>query len=397
MTSDCPAKTELGPVVPRWFGDCRNGFDGIWLRQQWLECFDASPSGSIFAHPDWALSPVVGRKTVPVVYARCPNGSEDSAKLSSVAVLMPKTITLQPLPRLPWRVRLHGQRMIGNNLLGSNDAATANRFVEELLQWLGSRELETDCVLFEDLEVDSPLWNALMEVNVEKRVVVVQPLEPQVHHWICFPENPTDYWNQFSPKTRSNLRRRARRMPCRFRCFTDAGQVPEFLRQAHQVSQRSWQGKRLGVRIHDTPEERRAFEFLANHGALRSYLLEQDGVAIAFFFGIQWKGCFVFEETGYDAALAGVSPGTVLFVRLLEDLVTRDSPKLFDFGYGDGEHKRLFANRQTVSGPILIAPRRWRPMLALSSDQFRQRFMRILRQRLKNSRWMRWLRKWYRE
>src|SRR5207249_4733299 len=111
-------------------------------------------------------------------------------------------------------------------------------------------------------------------------------------------------------------------------------QVDEFLDQAHRVSRQSWQAKRLGVRIRNTPEERAYYEFLASQGALRSYVLEHRGRPVAFEFGIQWNGRFVFEETGYDAAFAGHSPGTVLLFRILEDLIARDTPELLDFGYG---------------------------------------------------------------
>jgi CelD/BcsL family acetyltransferase involved in cellulose biosynthesis len=86
---------------------------------------------------------------------------------------------------------------------------------------------------------------------------------------------------------------------------------------------------------------------------------------VAFEFGTQWQGTYVAEETGYDRALAECSPGTVLLYRYLDDLISRDPPRRLDFGPGDGEYKRLVANRQTLSGGVLLLPHRLRSSLAL--------------------------------
>src|SRR5439155_10462813 len=121
------------------------------------------------------------------------------------------------------------------------------------------------------------------------------------------------------------------------------------------------------------------YEFLASQGALRAYVLEQNERPLAFEVGVQWKGCFVLEETAYDSAYAPQSPGTVLLFRILQDLVARDTPRLVDFGFGDGEYNRLFANQQTVSGSVLLLPRRLRPMLAVWVERFRRSMSRGFR------------------
>jgi CelD/BcsL family acetyltransferase involved in cellulose biosynthesis len=148
--------------------------------------------------------------------------------------------------------------------------------------------------------------------------------------------------------------------------------VAEFLHKAHQVSKRSWQAKRLGIRITNDPAHRKRLEVLASLGALRSYLLEHEGDPLAFVLGIQWKGCFLFEETGYHSGYKKWSPGTVLLFRLLEDLTVRDTPRLVDFGFGDAQYKRSFANRETLSGPVLLVPRSLRPMAVMWLNRVRQ-------------------------
>jgi hypothetical protein len=393
-----PAAPDCSPGYgePLWLGRAAADPRGDAALQAWRECLEQTPDGSVYLDPDLVLALPPPEGGTPSVYARWRRDTAGAGRLECLAALVRKTVRLQPIPGLPWRVVLHGQRLLGNQLLGDQGEASAQAFVRELIRWLSEGGPDAACVLFEDLEVDGPLWQALANAGRDRRVLVVYPGVPQPHHWIEFPDPPAAYWQQMSPKTRANLRRRARKgRPVLTRvCRPDA--VAAFLEQAHEISRRSWQAKRLGVRIHNSPEERHFFEALAARGALRSYLLEQEGRPAAFLVGVQWKDTFVFEETGYDLGLAGVSPGTVLFVRLLEDLVAQDPPRRFDFGSGDGEHKRLFANRQTLSGPVLLVRRRWPVAPALWAVQARGRLVQGVRAALKRLRLQTRLRQRYR-
>jgi CelD/BcsL family acetyltransferase involved in cellulose biosynthesis len=383
-------------LEPLWLGGAAGDPRGEAALQSWRECLEHTPGGSIYVDPDLVLGLPLPEGGTPAVYARWRPGAGGADRLACLAALVRKTVRLQPIPGLPWRVALRSQRLVGNQLLGEEQEASAPAFVGELVRWLAEGGPDTACVLFEDLEFDAPLWKALANAGRDRRVLVFYPDAPQPHHWIDFPDRPADYWEQFSPKTRANLRRRARKgRPVLTRvCRPDA--VAAFLKQAQEISRRSWQAKRLGVRIHNSPEERQFFESLAARGALRSYLLEQEGRPAAFLVGLQWQGDFLFEETGYDLELAGVSPGTVLFVRLLEDLVAHDPPRRFDFGSGDGDHKRLFANRQTLSGPVLLVGRRWPAVPVLWVVQARRRLVQGARAALKWLRIRRRLRQRYR-
>jgi CelD/BcsL family acetyltransferase involved in cellulose biosynthesis len=88
---------------------------------------------------------------------------------------------------------------------------------------------------------------------------------------------------------------------------------------------------------------------------------------------VQWKGCFITEETGYDQGYASHSPGRVLYYRVIQDLVERNSPRLMSMGFGDAEYKEIWANKQSLSGPVMLVRRSMRPMLAMRFEQCRRK------------------------
>jgi CelD/BcsL family acetyltransferase involved in cellulose biosynthesis len=217
------------------------------------------------------------------------------------------------------------------------------------------------------------------KVDGKQGVAVFYPSPPQPHWWIEFPDRPDQYWKQLSGETRRNLRKNTNRLKHAVRSFTAVADVPELLEKAHRISRQSWQAKRLGLRVRNDSQEVRLWESIASLGALRSYVLEQDGQPLAFQLALQWKGCLVLEETGYDAAYRNCSPGSVLTFRILEDLIARDTPRLIDFGFGDAPYKGSLCNRQTLSGPVYLVRRSWRPMTVMWLGQIRSTLSQRLR------------------
>jgi Acetyltransferase (GNAT) domain len=379
---------------PRWISEPRQALDGSAFLQSWRQRVAKAGAGSIYLHPDFLLfSP---RKRESLIYVR-PGADHDAGAFASLAAFCPKSIHIGRKDILPGLLSLRGMMLWANQFLGSSDRASARAFVDDLVRWLNARQTGVECIYIEDLEVDSPLRTALDEVGAEGRASVWCPSQPEPHWWVEFPQPAKDYWKRFSGKSWSDVRSKARKLKHRVATFTRAEQVPEFLAKAHEVSKQSWQARRLGLRMTNTPEQKWFYDFLAAQGALRSYILEQDGKPLAFECGIQWGGCFTFEETGYDRAYAQQSPGMVLMLRVLEDLVARDAPALCDFGYGDAPYKRLFGTRQTASGPVMLVRRGLRPAAVLGLQKLGRGLIRGSRAALNRIRLLTRLRSRYRK
>ena len=138
---------------------------------------------------------------------------------------------------------------------------------------------------------------------------------------------------------------------------------------ASRVSAKSWQAKQIGVRVRTDEDQLAFFESLAGVNALRSYVLISDGVPVAFMLGHQWNKVYVVEEIGYDAAYADFSPGTVLMVEAIDDLLDTDRPESIDFGFGDAVYKRIFANSSSQAANLLLVSRKLKAQGTLLVDK----------------------------
>jgi hypothetical protein len=313
----------------------------------------------------------------------------------SFAVLAPTALSLSLLPGLA-RPALHitGLHLVGNMIAGRPHAGTTDQLVAAI-----SRLVETGqapFVFFEVVHEDSPLWKALSAFDGASGPCL-RPLVPAQPHWrIDFPSPASDYWNMFTRKSKYNLRRLSRLLEHELVCYREPDQVSELVAQATAVSKRSWQGRRHGLRVNESPAFHQYWRRLAALGAMRCYVLRHQGAPAAFALGVQWQDQYLFEETAFDTALAHLSPGRVLLFRMLQDLIETETPRVFDFGYGDGEYKQFFGNAQTRSQGFLLTPSSVKWRLALGLHETSRKSRDYLRQSLSALGLWRWLRRRYR-
>ena len=328
------------------YGSLRTASPGSW-REAWRELVEHSPGCSIELHPDLVVNQAGGHAPA-LLYI-----DQQGRMVGTMAVLVPKELRLFSHPGVSWLGRLQGYRLAGNQLLGCADRAAADRFLDAVRLYLGQDG--ADCLYIEDLDHDTPLWQALRDRMDDASLTIAQPRPSQPHWRIRFPRPAGDYWQSVSAKSRYKTRRAARDLPHEVRRYTAPEDVQTFLACAESISQRSWQGRRIGVRLALNDRFRAHFDTLARLGALRSYVLHHQDRPAAFVYGWQWNGRFEYEEIGYASELADHAPGRVLLYRVLEDLVAQDTPEVLDFGCGDAEYKRVFGTHESASGPLVIA------------------------------------------
>ncbi|HKE18007.1 MAG TPA: GNAT family N-acetyltransferase [Kofleriaceae bacterium] len=334
-------------------------------RAAWLRLLDSRPDSRIECHPD-----LVAAATPPGATALIYRDGGAAPEVNALAALIPKRVRVVRATVVDHLFSLSGYRLVADHVLGAEGGEALTRFLDEAIELIDSGR--ADCLYFDDLEVGSELWRALEAAERDQRLARYLPSGSQPHWWIDFPDPPADYWKKFSGKTRNTMRRKLKNLEHTVAKVTRPDDVPEFLRKASHISRRSWQGRRLGLRVADSAEERRYHQLLAEHGCLRSYVLDTPTGPVAFLRGIQTGDSYLYDEVGFDSELAKLSPGAILFHHAIDDLIARDCPRRLDFGVGDAQHKQQFGNRQTESGPIVAVARRLRPRTALLVEELRR-------------------------
>lgn len=166
-------------------------------------------------------------------------------------------------------------------------------------------------------------------------------------HYIDMQGSYEDYLARFSGKTRSTLRRKARKLA------DDTGgyevtehrappEVEAFLEAALPLSARTYQARLLDAGLPDTPDARRTMLAAAEQDRMRCFLLWVADEPIAYL-SLPVEGeTLVYAHLGYDPELSRLSPGTVLQMEALERLFAEQRYRWFDFTEGEGAHKAMF-------------------------------------------------------
>ena len=323
---------------------------------RWCELFERDPHSRLSQHPDLLFAELKDNAVL------C--SATQAGRVIALGILAPKVLSVRQAGGFGLRTSLRGYRLVGHRMLGTADETLTRRMLDACVKFVGGHH--ATFLLIEDIERCDPLFTAAESLRPDG-VGLFSPTGIQERLKIEFPSPPTDYWTKFSSKTRNTFKRKQKKIgSTRLVRVSQPTQIAEFLEAAHTISQRTWQSDKLGLRIHNNDAELRFFTTLATQQVLRSYLLFVDDKPAAFMIGTQHKGVFNYEEVGYDRDFADRSPGQVLLLQVLDDLLSDDPPRLFDFGGGAADYKQLFATTASTSGTLWLVPPGVRPQLWLA-------------------------------
>jgi CelD/BcsL family acetyltransferase involved in cellulose biosynthesis len=157
------------------------------------------------------------------------------------------------------------------------------------------------------------------------------------------------YLGGFSAKSRSTCRRKLKKLAERsggavdVRCYRTEEEIGQFHAEARLLSARTYQERLLDAGLPAGAEAAAEMRALARIGRARGWLLFLDGAPIAYLYAPAEGATLIYAHLGHDPDFAEFSPGTVLQLEAMRQLMAEKSFALFDFTEGEGQHKRLFA------------------------------------------------------
>lgn len=178
-------------------------------------------------------------------------------------------------------------------------------------------------------------------------------------HFIAMDQDFAAYMAQFSGKTRSTLRRKAKKLAQEAGDYSVSehrtpAEVDAFLAAALPLSAKTYQARLLNAGLPDGPEARRTMLETAEADRMRAFVLHAGGEAIAYLALPVVGDTLVYAHLGYDPAHARLSPGTVLQMEALERLFGEQRYRWFDFTEGDGAHKQLFGTGHAACSSLML-------------------------------------------
>jgi hypothetical protein len=343
------------------------------IRDRWSQLLASGhPLNRIYASPEWMehllrsdegtrLEVCIARNRRGAILAICPL---EGRTIPFNFDLGGRVIISRPVP---------AKVILGGEILGSLDDMEVMPLLSDILHSEAFTGLYID-----SLPVDSPT-DRLLRAAPRNRTLTYSPGGTRPWHWIALGGGFDHYVKSMNSKTRYTIRRKIRVLEERgggdlslWRIET-ADDLVEFLRLAAEISSHSWQHQLLGERIGTSEQYTRRLGSIAKGGMLRSYVLSAGERPVAFLVGYQHDGVFQYADTGFDARLGNLSPGAALLYLVLEDLCRENPPGAFNFGVGDGTHKRRFGNRESADRSAFIFEKTSSARLLCGSHEFFRR------------------------
>jgi CelD/BcsL family acetyltransferase involved in cellulose biosynthesis len=218
--------------------------------------------------------------------------------------------------------------------LGEPDPETYRVMVKELLLILKQRKL--DILYFNHVRTDSMLCDCLKQVSVLRM--------NQDKHWqTILPDSAQEFYGQSSSRRRY-IKRYSKEIEkvcggqLELCCCTREEEIEELVAESSAISEATYK-KVLNVGLADNKVVRSMLVQGARQQRLRSYLLKSNNRTCAFMIGQMYGRIYFPEHVGYDPQLYVCSPGSVLFLKVFEELIQNTAVRIFDYGFGDAVYK----------------------------------------------------------
>src|ERR1700722_271200 len=237
--------------------------------------------------------------------------------------------------------------------MGQQSQAIDEMLARELLK--AARSGEVDSICLERLPLHCELFRQIQQLP---GFFAKEPLPPV----FCYSElNLADpekkHPQMFTGKTLREMRRKTRILEQAFpgqvslKCFSQPSELDTGMREAMRVAVTTWQHS-LGQGFNDKTQ-RETYQFFAEQGWLRIYVLYIKDVPCAFLAGQLYNNSFYCQYAGYRPDYGRFSVGAVLTAHAFEALAAAGVQHV-DLGEGGQEHNRRMGCQMVEEGTVHV-------------------------------------------
>jgi len=254
-----------------------------------------------------------------------------------------------------YKPKVHSLTIVEGGLLGDLCYANADVLLSELIDSMARNE--ADIVILNSLRVDSDIYALAKK---KPHFLCQDKISDHFLHWqMTLPATMDDFFKRLKRARRKELRRYSRVLEkdypgnVTFRCFQSDDEVDKLCNDAEEIAKRTYH-RGLGVGFVYNNENQRRMVLLAKRGWLRAYVLYVGGNPCSFYIGTLYGKTLYLDFTGYDPGYKRYEPGTIAFLKMLEDLCKNSVADYIDFGQGDAFYKRRFGDLSWKEADVML-------------------------------------------
>jgi len=245
-------------------------------------------------------------------------------------------------------------RIIYGGFLGDVSYANSNIIVSELIDSLNNSEFDVICL--DNVCLDSDIYRL---AKTKPGYFFRDHFPIKNLHWkASLPASIEEFTQNIRPKHRYWIRRMSRLLErnyhgkITFKYFHNKEEVDQLCNDVEEIAKKTYQ-RGIGAGFIFNNENYHRMNLSAEKGWLRAYILYISGSPSAFWIGTYYRDTFHLGFTGYDPKYKKFELGTILFMKMVEDLC-QNNIKEIDFGFGDALYKRRFGDQKWQEASILI-------------------------------------------
>lgn len=262
--------------------------------------------------------------------------------------------------------------IVYGGIIGRPPAELCEALIGEIMNLLHSGQV--DLVFFNHLGIDSPVYKFCKTVPGFFSRSHFTSEEP---HWqTSIPDSMEEFYSHIPNSRKRRWRRDIRQLEkissseIKVVCYRGLSDVNYLIDVACRINESTYKSG-LAVGFTDSDVNRALLEKNAKEGRLRAYILYVGDEPCAFQFDVLYGKTQFTEFGSFDPRWSRGSPGTVLLIKVLEQLCQDSEVSIMDYGFGHALYKSKFGTNHWMEENVCIYAPRLRPLLinvAMSAD-----------------------------
>jgi len=259
-----------------------------------------------------------------------------------------------------FKSRINAMTIVHGGILGQPRGDMSCVLIRKLMEVL--QQQGVDVLYFNHLNVESSFYKRICaSQNIMRRNSFS---ETETHWKMAIPQSIDAFYACRSKKHRKHLRQYQNKLEKAYPgqvkvcLYTQPRDVDRAITDAARISRHAYQSA-MEVGFIGSSQKCTMLSAAAAKGWFRGYILYINEEPVAFRFALKYGRVYFGDGIGYDMKWKDFRVGTILFIKVLEQLCLEKTIDYYDFGFGDAEYKNSYGDEcwEEATATYIYSPR----------------------------------------